>query len=129
MSDDTPLQAAAKAKHDLGKYVCFQARWLSPDDPEAEWRDALRADVLETRRGPEGVEDAVALWARLRPPLAVLAPDPDLAAVDAAVAALRPRLEPLAAGTLDHAALMDCAAQARAVADHLARLVRRLKES
>ena len=121
------LRAARDAKHDLGKYVAFQLRWLPPQAGAAELLEALRADVLETRRGPGGAESAPAIWARLRPGLEALGPgDPDLAAVDAAVAALAEAAPGIASGCLDEAALREAAERARAIAAHLAALVRRL---
>ncbi|MCO4743199.1 MAG: hypothetical protein KC912_00320 [Proteobacteria bacterium] len=60
---------AARIKHDLGKYVAFQARWL-PDDPaDDELREALVADLLSTRRGPDGSMDALQVWDAFRAPL------------------------------------------------------------
>jgi len=124
------IEAAAAAKHDLGKYVAFQIRWLPPDAPPAELLEALRRDVLQTRRGPAGSEDAPALWRRLRPPLAGLGPsDPDLAAVDAAVAALEVALPALRSGAASPVDLAAAAGHARAVAAHLAALHRRLRRS
>lgn len=122
------LQAAADAKHDLGKYVAFQARWLPADADEAAWREALQADVLHTRRSATGSEPAAALWARLRPALAPLEGDTDLAAVDGAIAALGELTPALAGGTLSGPDLTRCADQARAVATHLAALHRRLRQ-
>jgi len=122
-----PLQAAKAAKHDLGKYVAFQLRWLAPDASPAELLDALRADVLQTRRGPDGIESAPELWDRLRPPLAALGPDPDLQAVDRAVAALAAAAPAIADGSIDAPAMQAAADHARAVAKHLAALVKRLR--
>ena len=127
MSSDL-LEAAAAAKHDLGKYVAFRARWLSPEATEADWLEALRADVLHTRRSAEGSEDAPSLWNRLRPGLAGLEGDADLSAVDEAVAALSRRLPALTDGSLAGGDLQACASEARAVATHLAALHRRLRQ-
>ncbi len=122
------VEAAAAAKHDLGKYVAFQIRWLAPDAPPEALLEALRSDVLQTRRGPTGIEDAPALWRRLRPPLAGLAPgDSNLASVDESVAALEAALPGLRAGDLTPTSLVETAAHARAVAAHLAALHRRLR--
>ncbi len=57
----------ARIKHDLGKYIAFQIRWLPPDASFEERVAALRADLLETRRGPDGSIDACTLWMQLRP--------------------------------------------------------------
>ncbi len=124
----TLLEAAAAAKHDLGKYVAFQARWLPPEASDADWLEALQADVLHTRRCKEGSEDAASLWSRLRRPLAGLEGDADLAAVDAAIAALSELKPDLEAGILASHDLRRCGELARAVATHLATLHRRLRQ-
>lgn len=127
MSD--PLrEAVARARHDLGKYVAMNQRWLGDAPPASELREALVADLLETRSGPRGKDDAVAVWAALRPDLEPLAPDADLAAVDAHVAAIAEALPALASGALPDAALAALAAHARAIPTHLTALNRRLKE-
>lgn len=72
----------ARLKHDLGKYVAFQVRWL-PDEADSEaLAAALEADVLHTRRGPGGSLDACTLWRELRPALAGQAPLPEGSIVD-----------------------------------------------
>jgi len=53
---------AERLKHDLGKYVGLQARWLPPDAGLQERREALVQDVLQTRRGPEGNVGAREVW-------------------------------------------------------------------
>lgn len=63
------LEHVARVKHDLGKYVAFQIRWVAPDAPLPDRRAALAADLLATRRGPEGATDAVTLWREVRAPL------------------------------------------------------------
>jgi len=102
--DDVPAHqrddlrdAVADLRHDLGKYVAFQLRWLPPEPSDDELRDALRSDLARTRAAGERVESAVQLWGRLRPAFVGQAPigdaglidltdDLDLQAVDAAVA-------------------------------------------
>jgi len=61
------LEHTSRLKHDLGKYIALQQRWLGPDAPEAEREIALRADLLETRRGPSGSVDAATVWQGFRP--------------------------------------------------------------
>ena len=75
-------EAAQRVRHDLGKYVHLEARWLGEDADAGEYRDALRTDLLRTRRGPTGDEDCLSLWARLRPTVM----DFDLAEVDGRIA-------------------------------------------
>lgn len=61
------LELIARLKHDLGKYIAFQIRWVEDSDPFAERRRALEADLLETRRGPSGTVDAFEVWQEFRP--------------------------------------------------------------
>lgn len=58
-----------RLKHDLGKYVALQQRWLPADAPSADRRAALRDDLLSTRRGPSGIQDALSVWQEFRPGL------------------------------------------------------------
>ncbi len=69
MDEETadPAAALAAVRHDLGKYIALNLRWLPDNPPIEELRDALRLDLLATRSGPDGTEDAVTLWRRLRP--------------------------------------------------------------
>ncbi len=120
-------EAAARARHDLGKYVALELRWLPPNADSDALRAALRADVGATRRDADRVESAPVLWDRLRPALAALGDDPDLTAVDAAVALLRALLPDL--GTASPDRLAAGAAAAFAVADALKRLDRRVREA
>lgn len=84
-----PKEAAAHARHDLGKYLSFQARWARDSGDVEELRAALRADIHETRRGPLGVHGAEALWGEFRPGFVAAGVElARLAPVDAAIAAL-----------------------------------------
>ncbi|MCB9745547.1 MAG: hypothetical protein H6740_23410 [Alphaproteobacteria bacterium] len=121
--DDAPREAARRAKHDLGKYVAFEARWLPEDAPDAEWVEALRADLLHTRRGPEGSEGAASIWARLRPSLPECA---EVQAVDARVIEITENSSALLSGELRRPQLDALAAAARDIAAQLAALTRRL---
>ncbi len=107
-------------RHDLGKYIGFEASFLPPEPSPEALREALRADLLATRRGPRGVESAADIWNRLRPPL--LAEDPDVAAIERA-------MEALAAPALDgdEAALHGLRDQAREVRRLCQSLSRRLR--
>ncbi|TNE84436.1 MAG: hypothetical protein EP330_29935 [Deltaproteobacteria bacterium] len=100
---------AARIKHDLGKYVAFQVRWLDDDADDEELREALTADLLATRRGPEGQVDVLTVWAGFRAGLVGEQPlegelcvdwsdNEAFRAVDAAVEALRPAVASLRAG-------------------------------
>ncbi len=79
-------------RHDLGKYVCFEVRFVGLDCGDEALREALESDLRRTRsaRGPDGRdlnESAWDLWARLRP--STLADDPDVRKIDALVAELQ----------------------------------------
>ncbi len=113
-------EATARAKHDLGKYVAFQLRWLAPDASDGELLEALRADVLNTRRGPAGRESAVELWSRLRPTLA----GADLNPIDRAIERLAGCVAGIEEGTLTRAEMEECAVAARSIATALAGLAR-----
>ena len=56
-------EVVARLKHDLGKYVAFQIRWLPPDASSTDRLAALQRDLLQTRSGPNGIVDAVTVWA------------------------------------------------------------------
>ena len=112
--------ATARAKHDLGKYVAFQLRWLAPDCTDTELLEALRVDVLETRRGPTGVETAMSIWSRLRPELL----QADIGEVDRAMGVLNERAAGLDDGTLSRDDLEACQKAALAVAKNLSALAR-----
>ncbi len=105
-SRDALLEHLRSLRHDLGKYVAFQLRWLPEQPSDDELREALLADLARTRSAGERVESAPALWARLRAPLVGLEPladgsrvdlscDPDLLVIDAAMAVVTPILEQL----------------------------------
>jgi hypothetical protein len=122
---DPLAEEVARIRHDLGKYVAFELRWLPPDADAESLRAALRADVAATRRDGALVETAPGLWERLRPSLAALGDDPDVAAVDAAVAILRDLIPDLE--TAGPERLASGAAAAFAVAEALKRLDRRVR--
>lgn len=117
------LEAASHARHDLGKYISFQARWIEPGAPVDTLRDALREDLLRTRKGPDGVLTAAALWRTLREPLLPLGID----RLDALMELLTLRAATL--DTLDEASLLDTARLARDVADELRALHARVRTS
>ncbi len=127
---------AALCKHDLGKYIALQTRWTAPDAPLDERRAAVLADLAQTRRGPDGNSDAVAVWALLRPALfgeialldgstVNLGDDPDVAAIDAAmveITLLTPTLS-----TANEREVARAIACATAVAEACQRLHRRAR--
>jgi hypothetical protein len=96
---------AARVKHDLGRYVAFQVRGLPPDAPLELRRDALAADLLATRKGPQGSEDAAELWARLRAGFGDRVDHPAIAVLDARMADVAAAITALRAGNADAAAV------------------------
>ena len=125
---DLLLDAAARAKHDLGKYIAFQTRWLPEGASHQEWTDALQADLVKTRRGPDGAESAVAIWERIRGDFGPLGKDDDIAGVDHAMGTIRQFMPALERGTITPDNAQVLAQASREVAQRLAALHRRLKE-
>lgn len=122
------LQAALDARHDLGKYVSLNLRFLAPDADRAAQREALLADLTQTRRGPGGgVESAPEVWAACRGGLPAAAPE--VLQVDAAMKHIQSSLPALMADRLDDDALAALAQAARGVTAALTALTRRLKDS
>lgn len=118
----TQREAAERVRHDLGKYVHLEARWLDEDATTEELREALINDLRRTRRGPDGELDCCALWARLRPTVATL----DLGAIDHVAGALCVDLPHLDA--LDRSGLRGVAERARALAEACRRLVDQVRD-
>lgn len=128
---------AARLNHDLGKYVALNQRWLGPDPAIEALREAVATDLLATRRGPDGTEDAASLWARHRPelvgdrPLAGAAVDltglPTFDALDAAMTRVATAVARLAAdGALDDAAVRSAHEAAVAASEGCRRLAAEL---
>lgn len=124
------LQAALDARHDLGKYVSLNLRFLAPDAEPAAVREALLADLTQTRRGPSGaLESAPEVWAACRARLGDVGAAPELAEVDAAIKQIQSSLPALVDDQLDAAALLALAQAARGVTAALTALTRRLKDA
>ena len=128
---------AARLKHDLGKYVALQQRWLGPDPDIAALRDALASDVLSTRRGPAGTVDALTVWAEFRPALVGevevadgvrvdLSDDEEFRAVDEAMDVLSRSAAALRHGAADDEVIREGHRAALRVADGCRALERRL---
>lgn len=78
-----------RLRHDIGKYVTFNQRFLGDSGDAVAAREALVDDLLHTHRGPAGPVPVAAIWAALRPELEAAWPgDPHLVALDAEMAAL-----------------------------------------
>ena len=80
------LEALADIRHDLGKYIGFEVRFLGPDPSVEELRMALKSDLLGTRKRGTEVESAWGLWARLRPDF--LRDEPEVGEIDTLLEAL-----------------------------------------
>ena len=74
-------------RHDLGKYITFEVRFLGADPQDEELREALKSDLYSTLRRGEHVLSAWDVWEKLRPD--VLEGDPDVVAIDEALLMLR----------------------------------------
>ncbi|HND32331.1 MAG TPA: hypothetical protein PLA94_20145 [Myxococcota bacterium] len=109
-------EALTQARHDLGKYIALNLRWL-PDAPtEEQLRAALITDLRATRSGGGVQEDAWSLWQRLRPGLTGY----NLEDLDSRMERIRQALPGLE--QLDAAALGRVAEDALAVGPALRRL-------
>lgn len=120
------LDAAQDARHDLGKYICMNQRWLGEQSPLPERMEALQADLLRTQSGPKGDLDAFSLWSRLRPGL--VGAGSELEEVDGALARLLMHRDAVESGTLNEVTLAACTADCKTIADALKRLTRRLQK-
>lgn len=80
------LDRLGDLRHDLGKYIRFETRFVEDSGDVEALRAALRADLLSTRRRGDEVEAAAAVWARMRP--GELDGDPDVLVIDEAMATL-----------------------------------------
>lgn len=123
MYSDALLEAVARARHDLGKYVALQARCLEPGASAQDLRSALDADLNHTRSSPDAT--CAELWAGLRGPLVEAGlGNAELAALDATILALADRGARL--GELSAVALQETARVAIDLGEHLRGLHRRL---
>jgi len=126
---DVLREAAARAKHDLGKYIAFQTRWLPESADHQEWTAALQADLLQTRRGPDGAESAVSIWERIRGEFGELEDDKDIARVEAAFGTIRTLMPALEGGEITSQDAQVLAQASLEVAGRLAALHKRLREA
>lgn len=131
------LTIVGRAKHDLGKYMAMDLRWLPPDTTAHDLRQALRADLCRTRTGVH-TETAVQIWARFRRQLVgeasqhgsapvQLLGDVDFITIDQAMARIAegiPRID-----HLPMAELLELKTQALAAAEGLHRLHRRVRKA
>ena len=118
------VELAHRAKHDLGKYIAFQVRWLPEEASDDELLTALRADLLATHSGADEVRGAVEIWAELAPAMREGFPADELAALERSlerIAALSPGVRE---GSLERSVLEEARREAIAVGAELSRLNR-----
>ncbi len=121
------LEVAAAARHDLGKYMVFQLRWVGRDGQLDDVREALQSDLLRTRDGPKGTVNAAAIWVELRDVLAPFDPSA-VASLDEGMALLAEGLPGLDAGTLENEEVRALSQLAWSLSEQLEALYRRAKE-
>jgi hypothetical protein len=117
MTDPTVPDALDRLRHDLGKAIVRQVSWLGPNPDPTALREALAADLLATRRSPQGTVGAVALFDRLLPRLESLPRDEDWRRLDAAMQEIRAIVVVLEGGTATQDDVERGVRAARAVAD------------
>ncbi len=133
VSSEELLERVAALKHDLGKYVA----WTSANLEEGAWQgpvgpdllEALRDDLLRTRRKGDESEPCWSIWARLTSDLERPWAHQELCAVDGAVETLRGAEKALVEGDLEalgelRAGLRDAQMEIRR---QLSALLRRLR--
>ena len=129
-----------RLKHDLGKYIAMQQRWLGPDPELAELLDALRTDLLSTRRGPDDTRNAVAVWGDFAPLLLGgtassegevfdLSADADVRGIQVAMAEIAEGLPLLQHEHVDEPRIHRLHEASMAVSEACRNLVRRAKQS
>jgi hypothetical protein len=93
-----------RIRHDIGKYVTLQQRFLPADPTVEDLREALVADLGSTHRGPAGTRSIGEVWADLAEERAELAQEPAFDVLDARIAALVAALPDLATATAEEVA-------------------------
>lgn len=78
--------ALGDLRHDLGKYITFETRFVEDRSDLGLLREALRLDLNETHRRGDTVQPAWEIWARLRP--APLEHCPEVEQIDGLLARL-----------------------------------------
>ena len=105
------LELAYGLKHDIGKYITMQRRWMAPEHSFDDRVSALRADILETRRSGDSVSSAVEVWREFEPRLCGkeaiygdvyvrLSDDPDISIIRVNMATLADVIAPLTTGQI-----------------------------
>lgn len=93
------VEHVRRLRHDLGKYVSLQVRWLGEAPSPDALRQALCEDLLRTRRGPAGARSAPEVWGDFRERLLRELPsDPHVQAIEADAQAIEALLPALVSG-------------------------------
>ena len=127
-----------RLNHDLGKYVSLQVRWLGEDPSIEDLRRAVEADLLSTRRGPDGSRSATSVWAEFRPGLVGeadlvggarvdLSGDPDVVTLDQNMGVISKLAAALGSPSADTEAVERGVEAARVVAETCRSLARRVR--
>ena len=74
-------------RHDLGKYLTFEVRFLGEGPQTEALRAALQADILQTHKRGDDVATAWQVWDRLRP--RILDGDVDIVCIEENLAVLQ----------------------------------------
>lgn len=81
------VEDLADLRHDLGKYIIFETRFIEDRDDIDALRAALARDLLQTHERKGKPMTCWQVWERLRPP--ELAKDPDVVAIERLLSALK----------------------------------------
>lgn len=122
-------------RHDLGRYIAMQSRFVSPSADASTRRTALCDDLLATRRGPSGTLDAARIFAPAAAVLSGCAPIvgdrvvdlravPQVARLFRAMRVVDDLIGELRAGVLSDAQLDDAIASAIEASDACRTLTR-----
>ncbi len=84
---DELIEDLSDLRHDLGKYITFEVRFLGAEPETEALRAALRADILRTHQRGEEHSAAWQVWERLRP--VMLEGDADFRRIEECLATLR----------------------------------------
>ena len=123
------LEAAKAARHDRGKYMVFQLRWVTADGPSEDLEEALQADLLRTHEGPSGTVTAPGVWASVRGALRAVVPSKEvIQRLDAEMGSIEQSLPTLAGGGMAPEELRGLAQQALSFSEQLDALYQEAKE-
>ena len=124
------LEALRAARHDHGKYMVFQQRWVPNDGPVGELEEALQADLLRTHRGPSGSRAAPDVWRAVREALVETAPDATIITrLDDEMSGIERMVKPLEQGSLSPEQVRELAERAISFSEQLDALYQEAREA